>query len=41
LILKICPETSVANYESKLRIMREDQGPHLHWGGSLKSRVFF
>jgi len=32
-----CPKTSVKNYQPTLLNIPEDQGPHLHFGGSLKS----
>ena len=33
------PETSATNYHSTLPKIPEDQIPHLHRGGSLKSKV--
>jgi hypothetical protein len=33
-----CAETSVTNYQSTLRNIPEERRPHLHRGGSLKSR---
>jgi hypothetical protein len=33
-----CPETSVNNYQSTLHNIPKEQRPHLHRGGSLKSR---
>jgi len=37
MVLKFCPETSVTNYQSKLRNIPEERISHLHCGGSLKS----
>jgi hypothetical protein len=34
-----CPLTSVTNYQSTLRSISEEQGPHLNCGGSFKSRI--
>jgi len=34
----IGPETSVTNYQSTLRNIPQEGGPHLYSGGSLKSR---
>ena len=36
---KGCPETSVTNYQSMLNNIPEQQRPHLHHSGNLKSNV--
>jgi len=35
-----CPEISVTNYQITPRNIPEEHTPHLHCGGSLKSRNF-
>jgi hypothetical protein len=36
----VCPETSVHNYHSTLRNIPEEGRSHLHYGGSLKLRMY-
>jgi hypothetical protein len=38
--LKVCPETSVINYQSVLRKIKEERRCHLHRRGSPKSLKF-
>jgi hypothetical protein len=36
-----CPETSAIKYQPSLRNIPGERRPHLHPGGSLKSRIFY